>query len=310
MPSTELLQSNNKGENIIVERAVLARISISPFHFPASFANLAFGEAMKIRVVYILIATALGAGMAYRHRRNVARQNPPEVAPVQAAQPAEPNEPGRDIRQMIPRASESSPKPGLVMAPAPSPPTETQSRTASANNRAMQYWEKVAQRFARQQEQLNNETDQAKRMNLIRIMARNVRMDTPSTLDWAMGLEDPEERRAAFEAINDNALTGIGARIEMDETGLPKIRETTILSAVASTGQVEPGDYISGMVNSDGSIVYFKDRPIRQIVQYLRGQAGSEIQLLMERMPADGSAEPYSFDVAVQRSMLVVHPPF
>ncbi len=134
-------------------------------------------------------------------------------------------------------------------------------------------------------------------------------MDTPSTLDWAMGLEDPEERRAAFEAINDNALTGIGARIETDETGLPKIRETTILSAVASTGQVEAGDYISGMVNHDGSIVYFKDRPIRQIVQYLRGQAGSEIQLLMERASDDGS-DPYSFDVSVQRSLIVVQPPF
>jgi len=135
-------------------------------------------------------------------------------------------------------------------------------------------------------------------------------MDTPGTLDWAMGLEDPEEWRAGLEAINKNALTGIGARIEMDETGLPKVGETTILSAVASTGQVEPGDYISGMVNSDGSIVYFKDRPIRQIVQFLRGQAGTEVQLLMERVPADGSAEPYSFDVAVQRSMIIVQPPF
>lgn len=267
---------------------------------------------MKIRVVYILIATALGTGMAYRHHCNVARQNLPEVAPVQAAQPVEPNEPGRNMRPMIPRASGSSPKPRQIMASAkaPSPPTETQSRTASANNQAMQYWGRVAQRFSQQQEQLNRETDPDKRMNLIRAMARNVQMDTPSTLDWAMGLEDPEERQAAFEAIADNALTGIGARIEMDETGLPKIRETTILSAVASTGQVEPGDYISGMVNGDGSVVYFKDRPVRQIVQFLRGQAGTEIQLLMERVPADGSAEPYSFDVAVQRSMIVVSPPF
>ena len=157
---------------------------------------------------------------------------------------------------------------------------------------------------------LNQEADPAKRTNLIQAMAKNIRIDTLSTLDWAMGLEDPEEQRAALDAINKNALVGIGARLQVDETGLPRIMETTVLSALASTGMTEPGDYISGMVNGDGSILYFKDRPIRQIVQLLRGQPETEVRLLMERAPAEGRAEPYSFDVAVQRSMIVVHPPF
>ncbi|RKX46195.1 MAG: hypothetical protein DRP64_03540 [Verrucomicrobia bacterium] len=157
---------------------------------------------------------------------------------------------------------------------------------------------------------LNEENDPAKRMNLIRVMGRNVRIDTLSTLDWAMGMEDPEEQRAALDAINQNALVGIGARIQTDETGLPKIVDTTILSAIASTGMAEPGDYISGMVNSDGSTTYFKDLPVRQIVQFLHGQPGTEIRLLMERAPTEGDTEPYSFDVPVLRSMIIMQPPF
>jgi C-terminal processing protease CtpA/Prc len=124
-----------------------------------------------------------------------------------------------------------------------------------------------------------------------------------------MSLENPEEKRAALEAINKHALSGIGARIEIDETGMPKIRETTVLSAVASTGQVESGDYISGMLKGDGSIVGFHDLPIGNIVQHLRGQPGSEITLLMERSAVPGGAR-YSFLVPVQRSLLVIQPPF
>jgi len=147
-------------------------------------------------------------------------------------------------------------------------------------------------------------------MNLIRSMARNVRTDTPRTLDWAMGLKNPDERRAALDAINKNALVGIGARIQTDETGLPKIMNTTIMSAVASTGKTQTGDYISGMVESDGTIIDFKDLPIREVVQRLRGQPGTEIRLLMQRAPSEGQKEPYLFDVPVQRSMIIVQPPF
>ena len=141
-------------------------------------------------------------------------------------------------------------------------------------------------------------------------MAMNVRIDTLSTLDWAMSLEDPAEKRAAMESINRYALVGIGAWLDVDETGLPKIKETTILSGLASTGMAESGDYISGIKMEDGSVVYFKDRPLHQIVRLLRGQPGTEVHLLMERVPVDGRIEPYSFDVPVLRSMIIVQPPF
>jgi C-terminal processing protease CtpA/Prc len=125
-----------------------------------------------------------------------------------------------------------------------------------------------------------------------------------------MSLEDTEEKRAALKAINQNALAGIGARIKVDETGFPKITETTILSAIASTGQVESGDYITGIVNEDGSTIYFKGRPVQQIVQYLRGQPGTEVRLLMERLMPEGSDEPYAFEVPLLRSIIVMQPPY
>ena len=168
----------------------------------------------------------------------------------------------------------------------------------------------MALQFEHQRLRFNQETDPAKRKNLIESMARNVQIDTLSTLDWAMALEDPAEKRAALEAINKNALAGIGARIHVDETGFPKITKTTVLSAVASTGQVESGDYITGIVNEDGSTIYFKNRPVQQIVQYLRGQSGTEVRLLMERIMPEGSDESYVFDVPVIRSIIVMQPPY
>jgi len=158
------------------------------------------------------------------------------------------NEPRQDVRPAIPALPKPVTKKPEPKAPPKivAPKVNEHPKPATANNRAaMQYWKRVAQRFEQQEKMLNQETDPARRMNLIRTMARNVRIDTPSTLEWAMNLDNPKERQMAMESINDNALAGIGARLEMDETGLPRIRETTVLSAVASTGSVEPGDYIA-----------------------------------------------------------------
>jgi C-terminal processing protease CtpA/Prc len=140
-------------------------------------------------------------------------------------------------------------------------------------------------------------------------MAGHVRVNTLQSLEWAMSLTDPAERRAALEAINKMSLSGIGARIEVDETGFPKIRETTVLSAVAATGQVAPGDYIVGMEDASGEAVNFEGLPARQVAQHLRGEPGSELRLQMERVAPDGS-EAYSYEVTIQRSLLVIQPPF
>ena len=140
-------------------------------------------------------------------------------------------------------------------------------------------------------------------------MAQHVRFDTLNAIDWATNLADPEERRIAMEAINKSALVGIGAKLEMDATGYPKIQETTPMSAVGSTGMVEPGDYIVGMDDGNGDPTYFDGLSTAQIVKLLHGKAGSEIRLLMERKSEHGGA-PQVFDVPVHRSLIVIQPPF
>ena len=262
--------------------------------------------AMKSRALHILMVPAIIAmGVAYRYRSTESLQPAEEEpAPLQV-QTA--NEQRLDVRAAIP----TPPKPVTQkLEPKASPKIKKQPKAVMPIPRpAAHYWQQAARRFEQQGEMLSQETDPAKRMNLIQTMARNVRIDTLSTLDWAMSLEDPAEQRAALDAINKNALVGIGARIHVDETELPKIVDTTVLSAVASTGMTEPGDYISGMVNEDGSTVYFKGLPVREIVKLLHGQPGTEIRLLMERAPNDGHTAPYSFDVPVLRSMIIMQPP-
>jgi C-terminal processing protease CtpA/Prc len=197
-----------------------------------------------------------------------------------------------------------------VAIPAPKAKKPAPQKAAPAKGRNVdQYWIQQAQRFNKLLERLNHEQDPARRQKLLQAIAQYVRVDTLAALDWAMSLENPKERRAALDAINKNALSGIGARIEMDETGFPKIKETTVLSAIGSTGLVEPGDYIVGMMDGNGQPVYFEGRPTKQVVQFLRGQPGSEIRLMMERVPTEGTV-PYAFDVTVQRSLIVIHPPF
>ena len=171
------------------------------------------------------------------------------------------------------------------------------------------YYDQMELQFKQQLNQLDRENNPARRKNLIQALGHYVRVDTLKTLDWAATLNDPDERRAALEAINKNALTGIGARIEMDDYGLPKIKETTILSAAESSGMVQPGDYIAGMVKANGTTVSFRGMSMQQIVTYLRGQPGSPIQLRMERAPEYGSTQPIPFEVPLNRSLIVVQRP-
>lgn len=253
-----------------------------------------------------MVTVALAMGLAYLYPRTAPEKDALSLPPPEVSKPR------MDVRAAIPtrpKAVVKAPEPKSLPKIAP-PQVKEQSMAVANHRQAMNYWQHAARRFEQQGGMLAQETDPALRMNLIQSMSGNVRIDTLSTLDWAMTLEDPEERRAALDAINKNALVGIGARLHVDETGVPKIVETTVLSAVASTGMTEPGDYLSGMVRADGSIIYFKDRPVRDIVKLLHGQPGTEVQLLMERGSTEGDIEPYSFDVSVQRSMIIMQPPF
>jgi C-terminal processing protease CtpA/Prc len=62
------------------------------------------------------------------------------------------------------------------------------------------------------------------------------------------------------------------------------------------------------MVNADGQTIDFENMPIQQIIRHLRGDPGSELLLMMERASANGNT--YPFDVPLQRSLLVIQPPY
>ena len=270
----------------------------------------------NFRIKIILLAAALGtAGLFFWPKEKAPEipeleiinepdeipEQPKEVVVAVIPAPPEPEVEEPPPQEVVQPAPKPIPKP----TPAPTPLTEEERRKIAIDR----YYDHMERNFERQLSQLERETDPARRKNLIASLGRYVRIDTLEALDWAMGMENQEEQRAALEAINKNALTGIGARIEMDDYGLPKIRETTILSAAESTGMIQAGDYIAGMVTADGRTVSFRGMTMQQIVTYLRGQPGSNIQLQLERSPEYGSTQPIPFEVPLQRSLIVMGRP-
>lgn len=269
---------------------------------------------MKRRSVQILlVAAALGAGAVLLVLRDTSpasngnsSDDPVEAKPIKHS----------PLKLKAETKPEPAPQP-VPPAPVKRPPAKVATRTAAkpppdpeeARRTALRrYWEHQARQFDRQNAQLMREENPTRRKNLIKAMSRYVRVDTMSAIDWAMNMADPEERKAALEAINKNALSGIGARIEVDETGIPLIRETTVLSAAAATGRVEAGDYIVGMEDGSGQSIYFEGLSAPQVAQHLRGKPGTEVRLLMERAQGHGTSQPY--EVTLQRSLLVVQPPY
>lgn len=280
--------------------------------------NLWKNGFMNIRAIIItLTATALGTGVVYQWLRTVPRSHVVEEAPVQQPRKAVPEKEDRGTEQDVRPDPLPSPKPLSVrkvditpVEAAPPAARKLPDRQPPKHPDPAQYWERQIQHFNGLLEQLAREQDPSRRKALIQALAGYVRIDTLETIDWAMGLQDLTEQRAALEAINKSSLSGIGARIQTDNTGFPRIRETTVLSAIAATGLVEPGDYIVGMVDPDGLPVSFENLSAQQVVKHLRGEPGSEVQLLMERLPSDENGESHIFDVSIQRSLLVIQPPY
>lgn len=279
---------------------------------------------MKVRTVSLLVvSTAIGIGAVHHALKTKSQTPPPETLPCQEQSPAHRIEQSKSkthAADAVTTSKQKTPPPiqkktqGKLNDPAGSirsaPEKQINRKPSAEQQRAahLQYWNRAKERFNRQRDRLSAEHDFEKRSRLIRTIAQHVRMDTLGTIEWAMGMDDSEERRLALEAINEYALTGIGARVAIDETGFPKITETTVLSAVDSTGMVESGDYIVGMEDENGNFVSFEGMGIHQIVRNLRGEAGTDVLLLMERTAhQDGGA--IQFEVPVQRSLLVIQPP-
>lgn len=278
---------------------------------------------MKIRwITILLIIVMLGAGAALlvRHAREPQGllETPRPPVPEAAVKPPV----DTSTRSEQPSFREPAPKPNTVpqietiteaetptnQPPAKKPPPRRTTLEEEQNAALKRYWTTKQKLFDQLWAQLEQEQDPDKRRRLIQQMSYHVRVDTLAALDWATGLTDEEERRIAMDAISKNALVGIGARLQLDATGFPSIQETTELSSI--DGQVEPGDYIIGMHNENGEAVYFEGMPLPEIVQHLRGEAGTRIRLLMQRMPESGNSDPSTFEIPITRSMIILQPRF
>ncbi|MDZ8119218.1 hypothetical protein [Pontiella agarivorans] len=266
---------------------------------------------MNIRTTALILTAALGTGGVWLWRTGSPSVEIPEKTEVVHSTPVPPPVAERLIvpektveikqaPQAVPVVRSAPPKPQMQLSA-----KNGKKATPTSSSNLARYWEMQEERFNRLLDQLAQTTDPRKRQALLNALAQHVRVDTLQTLDWIATLKSAEEQRIALEAVNKYALTGIGARIEVDSSGLPKIRETTILSAVESSGMVAAGDYISGMVKPDGTVLNFQDMPIQQIVQNLRGEPGSNIILNVQRQSQGGRI---IFSVPVTRSMIVMQP--
>lgn len=140
---------------------------------------------MKSRTIQILMVAALVAMGAAHRNRSTAPRRPAEAEPappqVQTA-----DGPKLDVRAAVPPPPKPAPKrPEPIAAPESAAPQARKKPDAAAERRrrAREYWRQVGRRFEQQEEALARENDPAKRMKLIKAMARNVRIDTPATLN-------------------------------------------------------------------------------------------------------------------------------
>ncbi|MEI6892059.1 MAG: hypothetical protein V5783_07805 [Pontiella sp.] len=266
---------------------------------------------MRLSTPFKIAFSVLGLSVAWPGQHPFSRATPAKALPFAATTPA--SEPIKKTLPARPPQLVHAPQVLLPIKAIPAPEPKVMATALSpaekrrrATNR---YHDHLERNFERQLSQLEKETDPARRAKLIAALGCYVQIDTLATLEWATHLESPEEQRAALESFNKNALTGIGAHIEMNASGLPRIKDTTLLSAAESTGMIQVGDSISGMVTADGATLSFQGMTIQQIVQHLRGQPGTSIQLKLERSPEYGSTQPIPFEVPVQRSLIVMQPP-
>jgi C-terminal processing protease CtpA/Prc len=264
---------------------------------------------MKRKHIAWLIIPAVVAAGALLYIQN--KPEPaPEVTPVVAASaPAPPPAPEpveikpepKPEPEPVAVVETNKPVQEIIIKATPPPAIKTQQEQRLEQQK--KYWAHVQTRFLAKMDQLAREKNPQRRQQLIRQIAQYVRMDTLATLDWIATLNSPEEQKLAMEELNKHALVGIGARIEKDQTGLPAIRDTTLLGAIETSGQVQKGDHIAGVIGADGKQIDFYDLSMKDIVTHLRGEAGTEVELVVMR-------NGIKFNVTVDRSMIVMEPMF
>jgi hypothetical protein len=125
--------------------------------------------------------------------------------------------------------------------------------------------------------------------------------DTQAALDWANGLDDPNERDMAIKAIRTSAPVGIGAVLSMKD-GYPVINGLASGSPAELSGQIRAGDRIVAFAQGDSPLLDARNISLADVVNMLRGEPGTAVRIQV--MSSEGSADSTPRTVTIIRDQL------
>jgi hypothetical protein len=102
--------------------------------------------------------------------------------------------------------------------------------------------------------------------------------DTAAAMQWAEQFPDPADRDAALQTIRAVAPTGIGAAV-VAKDGHPVINELVPGTPAALSGQLVAGDRILAIAQGNNQYVDVQNLPLANVVDMIRGAAGTPVQL-------------------------------
>jgi hypothetical protein len=105
--------------------------------------------------------------------------------------------------------------------------------------------------------------------------------DTAATLLWADALPSETDREAAKEGIAASAPVGIGVALYIGD-GVAVVQDTYPGGPAERSGAFRQGDRIIAATDAAGAWVDLTGLPLEEVVEHLRGEPGTSIQLQLQ----------------------------
>ncbi|MCH6255466.1 hypothetical protein MLD52_02820 [Puniceicoccaceae bacterium K14] len=128
--------------------------------------------------------------------------------------------------------------------------------------------------------------------------------NTTKAMAWADSISDTYEREVAYEAIYENSVKGIGARISSSD-GFPEIRDILANGPLVDSGITE-GDRLISSIESDGTTHDLYGKDLSSVVSALSGEPDSVVQLrILRKNEETGSLEEHLIET--KRDLLIIN---
>jgi hypothetical protein len=125
--------------------------------------------------------------------------------------------------------------------------------------------------------------------------------DTAAALESADQMTDPTQHDAALQAIRQVAPVGIGAELRMQD-GYPIINGLLPGTPAELSGQLHPGDRIVALAQGDNSFVQARSLSLADVVQMIRGEPGTTLQ--MQILPANAPPDSPPQTISIIRDQI------